>query len=85
MAALNRCNFSKNLVACSSASPKILAFGTNCSVNFQPILDCFKLNFKLEYEESENIQADCVSTVVFSLHQIKRRAFLGHPVNFGDF
>ena len=35
----------------------------------------------LKYEDSENIKADRVSTVVFNLHQIKRRAFfLGHPV-----
>ena len=33
------------------------------------------------YEDSENIKAGCVSTVVFNLHQIKRRAFfLEHPV-----
>ena len=68
-------HFSKNLIVCSSASPKILAFGSHCSANFQPILDCFIPNFKLKYEDSENIKADCVSTVVFNLHQIKRRAF----------
>ena len=44
-------------------------------------LDWFIPNFKLKYEGSENIKADRVSTVVFNLHQIKRRAFfLGHPV-----
>ena len=32
-------------------------------------------NFKLKYENSENIRADCVNTVVFNLHEIKRRAF----------
>ena len=81
MAALNRCIFQKNLVVCSSVGPKILAFGSHCSANFQPILDCFIPNFKLKYEDSENIKADRVSTVVFNLHQIKRRAlFLGHPV-----
>ena len=74
-------HFSKNLVVCSSAGPKILAFGSHCSANFQPILDCFIPNFKLTYEDSGNIKSDCVSTVVFNLHQIKRRAFfLGHPV-----
>ena len=36
-------------------------------------------NFKLKYEDSGNIRADCVSTVVFNLHQIKRRAFFGTP------
>ena len=74
MAALNL-HFSKNLVICSSAGPKILAFGSHCLANFQPILDCFIPNFKLKYEDSENIKADRVNTVVFNLRQIKRRAF----------
>ena len=38
-------------------------------------LNCFISNFKLKYEDSENIKADRVNTVVFNLHQIKRRAF----------
>ena len=81
MATLNRCIFQTNLVVCSSAGPKILGFGSHCSVNFQPILDCFIPNFKLKYEDSENIKADRISTVVSSLHQIKRRAFFfGTPV-----
>ena len=67
-------HFSKNLVVRSSAGPKILDFGSHCSANFQPILDCFIPNFKLKYEDSENIKADRVSTVDFNLHQIKRRA-----------
>ena len=38
-------------------------------------------HFTLKYEDSENVKADHVNTVVFNLHQIKRRAFfLGHPV-----
>ena len=78
-------HFSKNLVVCLSAGPKILAFGSYCSANFQPILDCFIPNFKLTYEGSENIKADCASTVVFNSHQIKSRAFffLGNPVYVG--
>ena len=49
----------------------------------KPILDCFIPNFELKYEDSENIKADCVSTVVFNLHQLKRRAFLfGTPGSF---
>ena len=60
---------------CSSAGPKLLAFGSHCLANFQPILDCFIPNFKLKYEDSENIKADCVSTVVFNLHQSKFWAF----------
>ena len=81
MAAFKSVHFSKNLVVCSSAGPKFLTFGSHCSANFQPILDCFILNLKLKYEDSENIKADRVSTVVFNLHQIKRRAFFfGTPV-----
>ena len=38
-----------------AAGPKILAFGSHCLANFQPILDCFIPNFKLKYEDSENI------------------------------
>ena len=65
----------------SSASPKILAFGSHCSTNFNPILDFFIPNFKLKYEDLQNIKADSVNRVVFDLHQIKHRAFfLGHPV-----
>ena len=30
--------------------------------------------FKLTYENSENIKADCVSTAAFNLHQIKGQA-----------
>ena len=44
-------------------------------MNFQPILDCFIPNFKWKYENLENTKADRVNTVVFNLHQIKRRAF----------
>ena len=40
------------------------------------MLDCFIPNFKLKYKDSENIKADRVSTVVFNLHQIKRRVLL---------
>ena len=76
-------HFSKKLVVCSSVGPKILAFGSHCSANVPPILDCFTPNFKLTYEDSDNIKADCVSTVVFNLHQIKSRAFLGYLVYVG--
>ena len=72
MAALNRCIFRK---IWSSAGPKNLPFGSHCSANFQLILDCFIPNFKLKYEDSENIKADRVNTVVFTLHQIKCQAF----------
>ena len=32
-------------------------------------------NFKSDYEDLENIKASHVNTVIFNLHQIKRRAF----------
>ena len=75
-------HFLKNLVVCSSAGPEFLAFVSHCSANFQPTLDCFILNFKLKYDDSEDIKADRVSIVVFNLHQVKRRAFIlgGRPV-----
>ena len=61
----------------------MLAFGSPCSMNFQPILDCFIPNFKLKYEDQENIKADRVNTVVFELHLTKRRSFFpGDPVHF---
>ena len=66
MAALNWCIFRKNWVVCSSAGPKSLGFSSHCSANVQPILDCFIPDFKLNYEDSENIKADLVNTVVFN-------------------
>ena len=78
MAALNRCIFRKS--GCLFiAGPKILDFGSHCSANFQPILDCFVSSLKLKYEDSENIKAERVSTVDFNLHQIKRQAFFETP------
>ena len=75
-------HFSKNRSVCSSAGPKILAFGSHSSANFPPSLDCFIQNLKLKYEDSENIKAGRISTVVANLDQIKRRVFsLGHPVD----
>ena len=74
-------NFSKKLDRLTSARPEIKAFVSHYSANFQPILGCVVPNFKLKYEDSANIKADHVNTVVFNLHQIKCRAFiLGHPV-----
>ena len=68
-------HFSKKSGRLSSAGPESLAFVSHCSANFELILDCFIPNFKLKYEDSENLKADCVNTVVFNLHQIKRQAF----------
>ena len=74
-------HFSKTSDCPLSVSPEILAFGNYCSANFQPILDCFIPNFKLMYEDLGNIKTDRVNTVIFNLHQVKRRTFfLGHPV-----
>ena len=65
-------HFSKKSGRLSSTSSEILTFGSHCSANFQPILDCFIPKFKLEYEDLENIKTDLVNAVVFDLHQIKR-------------
>ena len=69
-----------------SAVHKILAFVSHFSVNFKQVLDCLIPNFKLKYEDSENINGDCVNIVNFNLRQIKRRMiFLGHPVEVTGF
>ena len=57
--------FSKELGRLSSAGPEIIAFGSQFPGKFQPIFDCFIPNFKLKYEDSENIKADRVNTVFF--------------------
>ena len=81
MAALNWYVFRKKSCCLSSTGSEILTFGSHSSANFQPNLDCFIPKFKLEYDDLENITTDCVNTVVFNLHQIKRlKFFLGHPV-----
>ena len=48
----------------SSTSPEILAVGSHCSANFQPILDCFILVFELKCEDSETIKTNHVNTYV---------------------
>ena len=60
--------------------PEILAFGRHCSANFQSILNCFIPNFKLKYEDSENIKTNA-NTVVFNLSQINERNFFEIPGN----
>ena len=62
-------HFPKKSGHLSSAGPEILVFVSHCSANFQPILNCFETNFKLKYEDSENIKADRVNAVVFNLNQ----------------
>ena len=63
----------------ASACHEILAFISHCLAKFRPILDCFIPNFKLKYEDSENTKVYHVNTVIFSLHQITRRALFGTP------
>ena len=75
MAALNWCIFRKKPGRLSSTVSEILTFGSHCSANFQPILDCFIPKFKLEYGDLANIKTDSVNAVVFDLHQIKRLKF----------
>ena len=72
-------HFSKKSGRLSSTGSEILTFGSHCSANFQPILDCFIPKLKLEYDDLENIKTDSVNTVVFNLHQIKRLKFFGTP------
>ena len=68
-------HFPKKSGRLSSTDSEILTFGSHCSANFQPILDCFIRIFKLEYDDLKNIRTASVSTVVFNLHQIKRFFF----------
>ena len=68
-------HFSKKSGRLSLAGPEILAFANHCSANLQPILNFFIPNFKLKHEDSENVKADCVNTVIFNLHRIKRQEF----------
>ena len=60
-----------------SAGLEMLAFINYFWANFKPILDCFIPNFRLKYEDSENIKTDNINTVLFSLHQSKHSAFWG--------
>ena len=62
---------------------EILAFGSQCSVNFQLILDCFIPNFKLKYDNLENIKTDFVNTVIFNLHEINL-VHLGRFLHFSQ-
>ena len=76
MAAFNWYIFRKKSGLLLSKVSEILTFGSHCSANFQPILDCYIPKFKLEYDDLENIKTDCVNTVVFNFHQIKRLKFV---------
>ena len=81
MAALNWRIFSKKSGWLSSAGPEIQAYVSHCSANFQPILDCFIPNFKLKYENSENVKADLVNTdfIRFQLTSNQTSDIFGTP------
>ena len=79
MAAIKLIHFSKKSGRLSSTCSEFLTFGSHCSANFPPILDCFMAKFKLEYDDLENIKTDRVNAVVFNLHQVKRLNFFGTP------
>ena len=51
----------------------MLASVSHCLAKFQLILDnhCFIANFKLKYQNSENIKADHLNIVGSNLHLIK--------------
>ena len=68
-------HFSKKSGRLSSMGSEILAFGSQCSANLEPILDCFTPKFRLKYHDLENIKKDRVNTVVFNLHEIKQLKF----------
>ena len=53
-------HFSKKSGRLSSTGFEILAFSSQCSANFQPILDCFFTKIKMKYDDLENIKTDCV-------------------------
>ena len=81
MAALKLTHFSKKSGRLSLTGSEILAFGSHCSANFQPILDCFIPKFKLEYDDLENIKTDRVNSIVFNFIKSNNQSFfLGHPV-----
>ena len=74
-------HFSKKIESSVINGFRNFSFGSQCSVNFQPILDCFILKFKLKYDDLENVKTDRVNTTVFNLHEIKHlKFFVEHPI-----
>ena len=58
----------------------LVMIGSQCSANFQPILDCFMSKFKLKYDDVENIK-QIVLIQSFSTYTKSKSFFvLGHPV-----
>ena len=76
MAALNLYIFLGKIGSSVINGFRNFSFGSHCSANFQPILDCFIPKFKLKYDDLENIKIDLVNTVVFNLLQIKQSTFV---------
>ena len=63
----------------SSTEPESLDFSSHCSVNFQPIFNCFIPNVKLKYEKSENVKTGRVNTVVSTHIKSNKGTFFGTP------
>ena len=75
MTALNLIHFLEKSGRLSSTGSEMLAFGSHCLADFQPILDCFIPKFKLKCDDLEDTKTDRVNTVVFNLRQIKQSKF----------
>ena len=58
-------HFSKESGGWSSVGLEILAFGSDCSPNFQLILDCLTPNFDLKHDDLENVRKCRVNAVFF--------------------
>ena len=63
-----------------------LAFGSRCSPKFPTDFRfLYKKNFKLRYEDSENIKTDRLYRAVFNFHKTKQRNVFGTPSNVRSF
>ena len=69
--------FSKNSGRLSSAGPE--SFRLPLLGELLTDFGLLYTNFKLKYEDLENVKLDRVNTVVFNVYQIKHRAFFGTP------
>ena len=72
-------HFSKKSGRLSATGSEILTFGSHCSANFHPILDCFIPKFKLEYDGLENIKTYSVNTVLSTYIKSNVQSFFGTP------
>ena len=73
--------FSTNLYMKNNFSETVVKFSVNVYI-FLYRVSVYVSNFRMKYEDSENINTDHISIVIFNLHQIKQRAFFlgGHPI-----